>query len=484
MIFAFRWFLSKIVFMKTFLSFSILFSFVAFCTFPLAESLLQKKKEEPLIPETCVIKVVVWPSDQPNNKYPGKYDVNQNRVTSSFDTTVPARKDSEPIRHTGVFEGTLSGNVITGTLKQTMHRWHFWYTGGPSQALCNCERHGEWTAQIRIVLNPDHTLNSMSNSNGTLYEDCQGGGCSDRGSSATPQSNSDTGRGTWEIAEASVLPETTSPTTETSATEPPATIRPEEELQSIGKVEGQERYIALPKDPNAEEMTLPRMREYINQLLDGYKQAKEMYLDAKARVKALEDEEKDLRLSLASWESQEANIDTEKISGQLREHHLKIKDLDKQFDRNAQESIVGQKLPDLNQTGGVDKLGLSKEQISNIETKNEALETKDYKARTEIRSEAETVKGSSVEFMKLQDGYNANKAFEQTKILELNDQLKRHRELNQKIEEGRSRLEKLQFEIENGKEKVANYLAICQQGREKLRAAYEQYKALEEKNKK
>lgn len=122
-----------------------------------------------------VIDVVVWNEANAKVKTHQTYYVHGNKVTGRFDQTYPElaiRRQNgtksvefEAPRHQGTFEGSISGNVITGTWKATYlpQRVRFTHPEGSKHLRMD---DGETTSNTRTVLQKDGTLSQTATGSG------------------------------------------------------------------------------------------------------------------------------------------------------------------------------------------------------------------------------------------------------------------------------------------------------------------------------
>lgn len=384
--------------------------------------------EAPLIPETCTIQVNMKWIDNPTYIWTTIVYVRDNNVTAN----PPG----------GTFKGTLHENIIRGE---------------------GCLGTSNWSKET-LTFYPDGTAG--------LDGDYYG-----RQKDGTINHSHGIGRGTWRIT-SQPPPQTQTPAEET----PVSTIGEDQELKSIGQVEGNERWVAISAESADNNKELQSWQRHIQWLVDELSKYKEVYREEQARLKELQDEDRNLRISIPSWESEEKNINVQSISEKLKTQHDQIKEIDQQFDNDVQQSIVGQKAPDLNQTEAISKFGFSEKQKSDIEKKTDAAQSAGQKVESEAKSSIKDIKEGASQFVELQNVHDTNKAYAQNQILELNDQLKRHKELNRKIEEGNARLLELKAAMESTKGKMNSYAALYQKTREDARLAYEKYKSIEKKS--
>ena len=125
--------------------------------------------DDKLPPGGRIIDVLTWGPGREDRKMPATYFIQGSKVTGKINHTLPAftipslRSDPQP--ETGSFEGTLAGNVITGTWKVKFGPWGEDLTlndGKVTHRVCTSTQ----TNESRTVLNADGTLTESGKASG------------------------------------------------------------------------------------------------------------------------------------------------------------------------------------------------------------------------------------------------------------------------------------------------------------------------------
>lgn len=122
-----------------------------------------------------VIEVTSWSPQYPEHKATQLYYVREGNVRGELDDVFELTKSEhwtcEPMRTTGTFSGTITGNVISGTWQFTLHPHRMHFFADSSHPAYDRVDSGKSTYQTRLVLYADGTISETMKGTGTTTLD-------------------------------------------------------------------------------------------------------------------------------------------------------------------------------------------------------------------------------------------------------------------------------------------------------------------------